>query len=93
MKDLALVYLPIWSISYEFRGKRYHALIDVSSASVVSATYPPDIVEKTVYVGVGVVHGVVGAVLAFLLMGFGCCPCSRLFRGSPWRPRSMYGGV
>ncbi|MEM1943900.1 MAG: hypothetical protein QXO30_07150 [Candidatus Caldarchaeum sp.] len=81
LKDLTLVYLPTWSVSYEFRGKKYNAMIDASSARVISATYPPDIAEKTAYVGVGVVHGVAGAVLAFLLMGFGWLPSLTAFSG------------
>jgi len=74
LKDLVLVYLPIWNVSYGFKGKKYHAMIDASSARVISATYPPDIAEKTAYVGVGALHAVAGAVLAFLLSGFGWLP-------------------
>ncbi|MDW8084458.1 MAG: zinc ribbon domain-containing protein [Candidatus Caldarchaeum sp.] len=72
--DLSLVYVPVWKIVYEFRGKRYHALVDASSSRVVDASYPPDIVEKAGYLGVAALHVVAGVALAVLLWSMGWLP-------------------
>lgn len=72
--EIALVYIPVWNIVYEFKGKRYHALVDASSSRVINATYPPDVLEKTAYIGVSAVHVLAGVVVAGLLLGFGWLP-------------------
>ncbi|BAI62807.1 conserved hypothetical protein [Methanocella paludicola SANAE] len=39
-KEQALVYFPIWAVSYKFSGRDYDAVIDGSSGEVFAADYP-----------------------------------------------------
>lgn len=79
--DFTLVYVPVWRITYSFKGKDYEAIIDASSSRVLHATYPPDIAEKAGYLGVGVVHIGVGVVSAVFLLSLGVLPAATAFLG------------
>ncbi|MEM1534693.1 MAG: hypothetical protein QW059_01720 [Nitrososphaerota archaeon] len=81
IKEIALVYIPLWHVSYEFRGEKYRAFIDASSSRIIYASYPPDIAEKTAYLGVAALHVVLGVVSAFLFWGFGWLPVVTVFIG------------
>lgn len=39
-KEQALLYFPLWAVSYKFNGKQYDAVIDGSSGEVFAADYP-----------------------------------------------------
>ncbi len=39
-KEQALLYFPIWAVSYQFNGKKYEAVIDGSSGEVFATDYP-----------------------------------------------------
>lgn len=67
--ELSLVYVPVWDVSYEFRGKKYRALIDASSSRVIFATYPSEVAERTAYLGVSALHLVAGTILAAIIWG------------------------
>ncbi len=81
VSDLALVYIPVWEVVYEFKGKRYRALVDASSSRIIEATYPPDILEKAGYTGVGVIHFVAGIAAAALLWPFSFLSSATAFLG------------
>jgi len=81
LSEISLVYIPVWEVVYDFKGKQYRALVDASSSRVVEATYPPDILEKASYGGVGAAHIIVGVVLALLLWPYGFIPASSAFLG------------
>ncbi|MCS7094548.1 MAG: zinc-ribbon domain-containing protein [Thaumarchaeota archaeon] len=65
--ELSLVYVPVWYVTYGFRGKSYFALIDASSSRVIFATYPSDPVERAAYLGVSVAHLIAGIGIALLI--------------------------
>lgn len=71
ISDLAMVYIPVWEVVYEFKGKRYRALIDAASSRILEATYPPDILEKAGYIGIGAAHLAAGVGLAASLWPLG----------------------
>jgi len=79
--DFTLVYIPIWRVTYSFKGRDYVAVIDASSSRVIHATYPPDIAEKAGYIGLGAGHMVAGAALAALLIGHGIIPAATALLG------------
>ncbi|MCS6784410.1 MAG: zinc-ribbon domain-containing protein [Candidatus Caldarchaeum sp.] len=79
--EISLVYIPVWNVVYEFKGKKYQAFIDASSSRVISATYPPDIVEKTAYMAVSAVHALAGFASAGLLWTFGWLPAATSLTG------------
>jgi hypothetical protein len=81
LSEISLVYVPVWEVVYVFKGKQYKALVDASSSRIVEATYPPDILEKASYGGVGAAHVVVGVVLALLLWPNGLIPAASAFLG------------
>ncbi|MEM0444708.1 MAG: hypothetical protein QXO86_05935 [Nitrososphaerota archaeon] len=79
--DFTLVYVPVWQITYSFRGRDYGALVDASSSRVLNATYPPDIVEKASYFGVGAAHIGAGVILSILLWGVGALAAATALLG------------
>ncbi|GBC69743.1 hypothetical protein HRbin01_01447 [archaeon HR01] len=81
ISDLVLVYVPVWEVVYIFKGRQYRALIDASSSRVVEATYPPDILEKASYAGMGAAHIIAGVLMAALLWSFGTLPATSAFLG------------
>ena len=40
-QEQALVYFPIWNITYEFQGKQYSSVIDGSNGEIFATEYPP----------------------------------------------------
>jgi len=69
--EQALVYFPIWSVQYEFRGKKYAAIIEGSSGEVHTGDYPTRSAAPYFLIAAGAfavffVEGLVGFVLAFL---------------------------
>ncbi|GBC71812.1 hypothetical protein HRbin02_01600 [Candidatus Calditenuaceae archaeon HR02] len=81
VSDLALVYIPIWEVIYEFKNRKYRALIDASSARIIEATYPPDILEKAGYVGLGAAHLAAGVAAASIFWPLGFVAAAAAFLG------------
>ncbi|MCS6788590.1 MAG: zinc-ribbon domain-containing protein [Aigarchaeota archaeon] len=67
--ELSLVYVPVWDVTYEFRGKKYRAMIDASSSRVILATYPSEVAERAAYLGISALHLVAGITLAAVIWG------------------------
>jgi hypothetical protein len=79
--EAVFVSVPVWRVTYRFKGKEYHAMIDASSSRVIQATYPPDVLEKAGYMGIGVAHMVAAFAFAALLFGLGALPAATAFIG------------
>jgi hypothetical protein len=62
-KEQALVFFPIWTISYTFGGAQYQVVVDASSSEVFSANFPTR--SSAAYIGVALVGFV-----AFMAEGF-----------------------
>ncbi|HEY3272256.1 MAG TPA: zinc ribbon domain-containing protein [Methanocella sp.] len=66
--EQALVYFPIWSVQYEFKGKKYSAVIDGSSGEVHPGDYParssaPYFLIAAASFGVFLIEGLPGLIL------------------------------
>jgi len=81
VSQVVFVNVPVWRVSYRFKGRDYLTMIDASSCRTIQATYPPDIVEKVSYVGLGLGHAVAAFVLAGLLSTLGFMPALTAFIG------------
>ena len=73
--EQALVYFPIWAVQYEFRGKKYAAVIDGSSGEAFPGDYPtrnaaPYFLIAAAAFGIYLVEGVIGLVLALINPAF-----------------------
>jgi hypothetical protein len=79
--EAIFINVPVWRISYRFKGKDYYAMVDASSCRVIQATYPPDILEKASYTGIGIGHMVAAFALAGLLLTLGLLPAATAFIG------------
>jgi hypothetical protein len=51
--EQALVYFPIWNVTYDFRGKRYSTIIDGSTGQVFSSEFPTRAETPFLVVGIG----------------------------------------
>jgi hypothetical protein len=56
-------------------------MIDASSSRVIQATYPPDVLERAGYMGIGIAHAVAAVAFAALLFGLGILPAATAFIG------------
>jgi len=81
VNQAVFVSVPVWRVTYRFKGKEYYAMIDASSSRVIQATYPPDVLERAGYIGIGVAHVVAAAAFAALLFGLGALPAATAFIG------------
>jgi len=81
ISEAVFINVPVWRISYRFKGKDYYAMVDASSCRVIQATYPPDILEKASYTGIGIGHMVAAFALAGLLLTLGLLPAATAFIG------------
>ncbi|MGA9140621.1 MAG: zinc ribbon domain-containing protein [Methanocella sp.] len=73
--EQALVYFPIWAVQYEFRGKKYAAVIDGSSGETFTGDYPtrnaaPYFLIAAAAFGIYFVEGIIGLVLALISPAF-----------------------
>ena len=52
-KEQALVYFPIYTVTYDYEGSRYQVTIDGSSGEVFSTTWPPRKAAGYYAIGIG----------------------------------------
>ncbi len=65
-KEQALVYFPIYSIDYDYGGRRYHVTIDGSSGEVFATFWPPRQAAGYYAIGIG---GFVACAVGGALLG------------------------
>jgi len=61
--EQALVYFPTWIIDYNYKGRKYSAVVDGSSGEIFATEYPPR--QAAPYVAVGA-----AGFVAFVIEGF-----------------------
>ncbi|MCD1296076.1 zinc ribbon domain-containing protein [Methanocella sp. CWC-04] len=74
-KEQALVFFPLWTIQYEYKGRKYDAVIDGSSGEVFSTDYPtrkaaPYFIIAAIAFIAFLIEGLIGVLL--WPVGFAC---------------------